>query len=116
MEYKLINTEYLESVSGGDKEIVAELAVLFEEQIAEITRDMRSLLSKGDYSSLGMLAHKAKSSVAIMGMKDLASMLKNFELEGKEGKNKESYESYINRYENESKQALVELKNYIGIL
>jgi len=46
---------------------------------------MRTLHEKDDFHSLGMLVI-GKSSVAIMGMKDLADMLKTFELEGKDGK------------------------------
>jgi HPt (histidine-containing phosphotransfer) domain-containing protein len=114
MDYKRINTDYLQSVSGGDKTIIVELVDLFKEQISEITNEMRALLSAGDLNSLGMLAHKAKSSVAIMGMADLASMLKTFELEGKEGKNKENFESYINRYERESNEAVIELYDFIS--
>jgi HPt (histidine-containing phosphotransfer) domain-containing protein len=113
MKYRLINTEYLESVSGGDKEIVVDLITLFRDQIVEITGEMRSFYSKQDYYSLGMLAHKAKSSIAIMGMNDLATMLKTFELESKDGKNRENYESYINRYESESNEAVSELEHYI---
>jgi HPt (histidine-containing phosphotransfer) domain-containing protein len=116
MNYRFINIEYLESVSGGDKEIVSELVGLFRDQIVEITNEMRSYYSRDDYHSLGMLAHKAKSSVAIMGMTDLANMLKTFELEGKEGKNRESYESYINRYEKDSNEAVKELEHYISNL
>jgi len=114
MKYKLINTDYLQSVSGGDKTIIAELVELFRDQISEITSEMRTLLSKGDFPSLGLLAHKAKSSVAIMGMSDLASMLKTFELEGKDGKNRENYEGYINRYEKESNEAVSELNDFIS--
>jgi len=43
-------------------------------------------------------------------------MLKTFEFEGKVGKNKENYLSYINRYEMEAKLAVAELENYINNL
>ena len=49
-----------------------------------------------------------------MGMTDLANMLKTFELEGKEGKNPESYESYINRYEKDTNEAVKELEHYLS--
>lgn len=113
MNYKFINTEYLETITGGDIEIIRELVGLFRNQVEEIVNEMRSLETKNDFYSLGMLAHKAKSSVAIMGMEDLAIMLKTFELEGREGKNKENYKSYIDRFEKEAGQAAEELDNYI---
>ena len=114
MKYEFINTEYLETVSGGDKGIVVELVGIFRDQVPEIVNEMRTLFAKGDYYSLGLLAHKAKSSVAIMGMNDLAGMLKTFELEGKEGKNKENYLTYIEKYEREAVLAVAELENYIS--
>jgi HPt (histidine-containing phosphotransfer) domain-containing protein len=114
MNYKFINPEYIESVSGGDKEIISELVVIFRDQVTEIADEMKSLHSKDDYRTLGLLAHKAKSSVAIMGMNDLALMLKTFELEGKEGKNKENYQSYIERFEKEAGEAVAELEDYLN--
>jgi HPt (histidine-containing phosphotransfer) domain-containing protein len=116
MNYKYINTEYLETVTGGSKETLSELVGIFRDQVFEIADEMKSLHAKNDFYSLGMLAHKAKSSVAIMGMNDLAIMLKTFEIEGREGKNKENYKSYIDRYEIEAVQALEELENYISNL
>ena len=116
MDYKFINTEYIESVTGGDIEIVKELVEIFRSQVIEITNEMKVLYSKGDYHTLGLLAHKAKSSVAIMGMNDLAVMLKTFEIEGKEGKNQGNYESYIKRYETDAGLAGLELENYINNL
>ena len=109
MAYQFIKTEYLETISGGDKEIIRELSSMFREQIVEIAGEMKVCLAKRDYHSLGMLAHKAKSSVAIVGMSDLAIMLKTFESEGKEGKNIENYENYITRFEKETNQAAGEL-------
>jgi HPt (histidine-containing phosphotransfer) domain-containing protein len=116
MSYKFINTEYLETVSGGDKETIMELYIIFRDQVIEIVGEMRSYYEKGDYHSLGMLAHKAKSSVAIFGMNDLAIMLKTFELEGKVGANKENYTSYIDRFERETSVAVMELSDYINNL
>jgi HPt (histidine-containing phosphotransfer) domain-containing protein len=114
MDYKFINTEYLDSVSGGDSEIVREIVDLFKDQVIEIYKEMNSLLANKDYHALGMLAHKAKSSVAIMGMNDLAVLLKNFELEAKINKDPENYSSYINRFGEETKSAVIELDDLVN--
>lgn len=116
MNFEYINTEYLDTVSGGDKEILIEFADIFRNQVLEIANEMKNLQAKNDFHSLGMLAHKAKSSIAIMGMNDLAAMLKTFELDGKEGRNKEKYLSYIERFEREAMLAVAELDNYINNL
>jgi len=114
MDYKYINTEYLDSVSGGDNETFLEIAAIFSEQVGEFSKEMRSLLDRKEYYTLGLLAHKAKSSVAIMGMNDLAVMLKTFELQAKEGKEPEKYESYITRFKTETEEALKELDDLTG--
>ena len=114
MDYKYINVEYLESVSEGDHSIIVELVAIFREQAEEFYKEMLSLNSIKEYYNLGLLAHKAKSSVAIMGMNELALMLKTFELQAKEGKAVEKYESYIERFRNDTGEALKELDNLIN--
>jgi HPt (histidine-containing phosphotransfer) domain-containing protein len=113
MEYKFINTEYLDSVAGGDPDITRELVTMFREQTIELFNDMNLHFSSKNYVLLGQLAHKAKSSVAIMGMNDLAAMLKTFELQAKEGKESQIYESYILRFKTETDAAIIELEDFI---
>ena len=108
--------EYLDTVTGGDSEITQEIAVMFKEQSIEIYSEMKSLLLEKKYSLLGLLAHKAKASVAIMGMNDLALMLKTFEYQAKEAKEIELYESYIERFNTETKAAIFELENLVNNL
>jgi HPt (histidine-containing phosphotransfer) domain-containing protein len=114
MDYKFINSEYLESVSGGDPDTIREIVTMFREQASEIHDEMKSHFSAKNYISLGMLAHKAKSSVAIMGMNDLALMLKTFELQAREGKDSELYESYIIRFKTETEEAVKELEDLVN--
>jgi HPt (histidine-containing phosphotransfer) domain-containing protein len=114
MDYKFINTEYLEMVAGGDSNLLKELISMFRDQVSEFNSEMNILLKENNYHSLGNLAHKAKSSVAIMGMDSLANMLKNFELQAREGKNTDKYESYISRFESDTKSALEELDTLIN--
>ncbi|MGQ9619664.1 MAG: Hpt domain-containing protein [Bacteroidales bacterium] len=113
MDYKYINPEYIESVAGDDKEAIKEIVEIFREQVSEISAEMKELYEASDYYNLGLLAHKAKSSVAIMGMENLASMLKTFELQAKEGLEKEKYITYISDFEHDTAEAIVELDNYI---
>lgn len=113
MEYKYINPDYLESVAGGDPGIISELVDMFKEQVSETCSLMTELLASQDYHNLGMLAHKVKSSVSIMGMSDLAVMLKNFELQAREGREKEKYITYIERFRAETTAALDELDNLV---
>ncbi|MGC1391875.1 MAG: Hpt domain-containing protein [Bacteroidales bacterium] len=114
MGYKFINMEYLDSVSGGDPDIINEIVSIFRDQSVEIYNEMKSHLVSKNYTSLGLLAHKAKSSVAIMGMNGLAEMLKTFELQAKEGKEPQLYEHYLERFKSETEEAVRELDDLIG--
>ena len=113
MEFKYINTEYLEMVAGGDFDLLKELIWMFRDQVFEFNTELKELYGQYDYKALGNLAHKAKSSVAIMGMDSLANMLKTFELEAKDGRNSEKYESYLIRFENDTMHALEELDELV---
>src|SRR5665648_145042 len=106
MDYKFINMDYLDLASGGDTAMISEVINMFRQQSLEIYNEMRSNLSGKNYKSLGLLAHKAKSSVAIMGMNDLALMLKTFELQAKEGKESQLYESYVARFRSDTEEAV----------
>jgi HPt (histidine-containing phosphotransfer) domain-containing protein len=116
MEYKFINTEYIESLTGSDIEIIREIVTMFKEQVIEIYNEMKSHLSDNNYQSLGLLAHKAKSSVMIMGMNDLGLMLKTLELQAREGKESGLYESYIIRFKTETGAAVTELEDFVNNL
>jgi HPt (histidine-containing phosphotransfer) domain-containing protein len=113
MSYKFINTEYLDSVAGGDPEITREIVDIFTEQVVEMHKEMEIYLYSKNYTLLGLLAHKAKSSVGIMGMTDLATMLKTLELDAKEGKETDLYESYVLRFKTETEAAVIELDDFI---
>lgn len=116
MVFKYINPAYIESVSGGDTETIRELVTIFSEQVPEFSKEMKNLLEKGDFYNLGLLAHKAKSSVAIMGMEDLAVMLKKFELDAKGNKDPNNYATYVARFESETSEAVAELGEYLNKL
>lgn len=114
MSYNYINTEYLDSVSAGDIETIKDLVNLFRDQVVEVEKEMKILLEKKDYYSLSLLAHKAKSSVLIMGMNDLGDLLKKFELQAKEGLETDKYESYINRFAHDTGEAVKELDDLVN--
>jgi HPt (histidine-containing phosphotransfer) domain-containing protein len=100
---------YLKEMSGGNTDLVLEMINIFREQVAEFSRDMDLYLKNRDYDQLGKLAHKAKSSVSIMGLQDLAKDLKNLENLAREGKKPKTYADIILKFKDETREALLEL-------
>jgi HPt (histidine-containing phosphotransfer) domain-containing protein len=103
---------YLKTMSGDDPVLISEMIEIFSQQVIELQNEMEELLRKKDYTTLGKVAHKAKTSVAIMGMNNLASELKNLELNAKEMKNIESYEDCIENFRIETEEAVKELLEF----
>ena len=111
-----INVSYIEEVCGKDKEIITEMVNIFREQMPELAGEMWELYRNKDYFNLGLIAHKAKSSVAIMGMEDMAIKLKDLELKAKAGEDEDLYEGYIKEFVSQGKEAVSELDDYLAEL
>jgi len=100
---------YLNSMSGGNPEIVKGMIDIFVEQAHEYIRDIQTHLDEKNYIALGKLAHKAKSSIAIMGMNDLAGELKTLELLSREGQEAEKYPAIVENFKIQCQKAIEEL-------
>lgn len=110
---KVTDLQYLESIAGGSREMMADMISIFKEQVGEFASEMRQLLNSESYHELGLLAHKAKSSVAIMGMDDLAGMLKKFELQAKASESPGDYNEYVREFEDQCHRAIEELDAFL---
>jgi HPt (histidine-containing phosphotransfer) domain-containing protein len=114
MEYKAFNPDYLLNVSGGETAIMEEIVTIFRNQLPEFITEMKTLLGSGKYHELGLLAHKAKGSVTVMGMDETAKMLKTFELQAKAGEQKEKYPDYIMDFERDAATVLAEIDHFFS--
>jgi HPt (histidine-containing phosphotransfer) domain-containing protein len=104
-----IDLSYLREMSGGNKDLVLEMISIFNSQVVEFGQTMDQLLTSGQFESLGKLAHKAKSSVSIMGLDQLAVQLKNLENSAREGKDTETYAAIVDAFKHETAEAVREL-------
>ena len=107
----ITDLNYLKTMSGGDPKFIREMIDLFREQILEYKSIMPELLEKKDYDSLSKMAHKAKSSVAVMGMEQVADQLKELEILANEQREVDRYESLISHFLEQSELALMELED-----
>jgi len=103
---------YLETMTEGDKGLIRELIGIFSTQVGEYGEQMQVFRAEKNWKELSKLAHKAKSSVAIMGMKKLAEEMKQLELLAGNEENTESYSTYIDHFTSECDRAVIELQQY----
>lgn len=107
----ITDLNYLKTMSGGDSKFIREMIDLFREQIDEYKSIMPELLQNKDYEGLSKIAHKAKSSVAVMGMIQVSELLKELEVITHEGKEVERYETMISHFIEQSELAITELED-----
>ena len=104
------NLRYLRTITEENSEIVREMIEMFILQVPDFIKNMKIHLDSKQYSALGKEAHKAKSSLQIMGMSDLEKEMKIFQLKTIEGIEIENYPKYIALFETQCLAAVEELK------
>jgi len=100
---------YLESLAGNDSSFIRDMIDIFIEQIEEYETGMADLLEKSDYKNLSKLAHKAKSSVSVMGMKPETELLQRLEIMAKTAERADEYEDMVATFLKKSRLAIHEL-------
>jgi len=106
---------YLESMSGGNPEVIKEMIELFKEQIPEYKDEMNKSLEDKNWKALSEIAHKSKSSLNIFGMSDLAQKMQTLEHLAKEGKSPELYPTLVEEFSIEVDEALEELLSQLNL-
>lgn len=111
--FKHINLDYLNEMSDGSQDLVRDLINMFIKQVPVFSEQLDVCYKNGDYVSLGKLAHKIKSSVAMMGIMELTSDMKTLEMIAKDGIDVEKYSVYISKFKEISSEAVNELNNIL---
>ena len=82
----ITDLSYLRNMTDGNPELIREMIEIFLDQVNEYIREMQQSYEQKNWQALSRIAHKAKSSVVIMGMHNLADMLNELELLSKKPK------------------------------
>ncbi len=106
----ITDLSYLKSLANNDESFIRDMINIFKEQFEEYRIEMPDLLEKSDFNNLSKMAHKAKSSVAVMGMTSEADILQKLEILSKTGKQSEDYAEMINIFITQTSEAISELE------
>ena len=104
------NSAYLHNITGGDPQTIREIIDLFIEQVPEFITNLNNHLNENNFIELGKEAHKAKSSVMIMGMDDLGHDLKSLQIATINKTKEDTYAEHVSRFEVQCQIAVEELK------
>ncbi len=106
----ITDLSYLKSLANKDETFIRDMINIFREQFEEYVEKMPELLEKSDYINLSKLAHKAKSSVAVLGMSAEADLLHKLEVMAKTGEQSETYKGIIQVFFDKTRLAIKELE------
>lgn len=104
------NLKYLQTITEGDTASIREIILLFLDQVPEFIDNLKKHLEEKRYIELGNEAHKAKSSVMILGMEELGHDLKVLQLATISKTGVENYAKHVKRFEEECLIAVKELE------
>lgn len=107
---------YLKEITGGESSIVIEMVEMFIEQVEEFKENMVKHLNDKNWVDLGKEAHKAKSSVLIVGMEELGKNLKKLQLLTEQEKDIDDYPNYVNMFIEQCDAAKIELNQELEVL
>ena len=94
-----IDLTYLNSITDNNKEFITELIDIIKAQLPEFITDLNNAYANQDNETLSKIAHKAKSTIAIMGLQSLTNLLNKLEQEAANNENEAAYEGYIKEFE-----------------
>lgn len=105
-----INLNYLRAIADEETYVIRMILELFIEQVPEFIQNLNAFYEAGNYDALGKEAHKAKSSLQILGMTDLENDMKILIKKTIEGTDVGSYPGHIRNFEIQCTGALTEIE------
>lgn len=110
MKYRYISLEYLDTMTGGDRDLRLSLLKLIQEELKKAIPDMRTHLLRSDWERMHATAHKLKSTLAFVGNRHMTKANEHIlhALEGK--KYQADFSSWLKILEQQAAKVLPEIK------
>lgn len=103
----------LNELFGGNQQMIKEIVMLFLKQAPKHIEEMQESHQKQNFDLLGIVAHKAKSSVVMLGLNELASKLSKIEKDTRDRKNYDELEALLNAVLDEYKIVFDQFKTFL---
>jgi two-component system sensor histidine kinase/response regulator len=81
----MLNYDYLNEITGGDAEFIAELLSDFASQTPTLMEQIAAAVAQGDAATVGAAAHTLKGSARAIGADEFAAIAFELEQAGKQG-------------------------------
>ena len=107
---KLFDLSYLNQIFQGNKEMISHIISLFLDQVPGYIDEMQACIDRDDLRALHLLAHKAKSSIAMLGIKTMESKIHQIEFDSKHQQNMSELPQLVQQISSECDTVLDQLR------
>ncbi len=106
----MVNLNYLNEISGGDKQFIKDMLVMFNQTTAKEVVGFDQLLVEENYTAIGSLAHKIKAPVQMICQSTLPEHVRNLEKLGKEASQIDQIPVLIQLIKSEMELLVIEIE------
>ena len=99
--------------TGSDKQLLIELFQIFKDNYPSYFVGLRKQVDKNNWVGVSEIAHRIKSSVAIMGMEKIKSEFEEIESLTTDGKPIDNFDSKIRKLESDINKAQNQISDFI---
>lgn len=110
---KIVDLNELFILARGNNAFIEEIIDIFLKQNPSDLKDIDSGIQKNDFDSVRAAAHRMKTSIGFMGMKQLLPALDSMERMAEKKEKSEELISLFNKIKNDCELACLELQNVI---
>lgn len=107
--HRLFDLSYLNQVFQGNQDMIRQIIQLFLQQVPQYITEMERCVERNALHDLHPLAHKAKSSVSMLGLKAMEERILQIERFSKEHLNMEELPGLVGQVRQQCEQANHEL-------
>ncbi|MDZ4822829.1 MAG: hypothetical protein SH856_05175 [Flavobacteriales bacterium] len=104
---------YLNQVFQGNREMIDNIISLFLQQVPLYVKEMEECVKKNELLSLHPLAHKAKSSVSMLGIRDMEADILQIEQDSKHLRNLDRLPQLVYRVKENCGEVYIQLKDVL---
>ena len=79
ISFQYINLEYLETMTGGDAEMMNQMIQMLVDEIPSEIVKMQACVATKDWEDIFQLSHKLKTTLAFIGNEEINSLNKTIE-------------------------------------
>jgi HPt (histidine-containing phosphotransfer) domain-containing protein len=111
---QLFDLSYLNQIFQGNTDMINNIIKLFLDQVPEYIGEMVDCVERNDLLSLHPLAHKAKSSIAMLGLKNMETKILQIEQDSKHNRNVDALPNLVNQVKDECDVVYAQLRSLLG--